>query len=230
MLNVRALTNSSILDLWERAMQLHPLDRNLLVLSAALPESTKVLADWPLGRLNGALAQLFSACFGGRLEGWAACPECGEKLEFQMNSSELVSDTPAEPVSVNGRMFRLPSSRDLARSLAHPDANHAAMRLLESCQVEGDTPGEQDLEAAGEKMSRADPLAEIRLALACPACGHVWHETLDLGAFIWSKIETSAKRLLREVHALGSAYGWSEKEILSLSLARRSFYLEMVEA
>ena len=147
-----------------------------------------------------------------------------------MNSSELVSDTPAEPVSVNGRMFRLPTSRDLARALAHPDANYAAMRLLESCQVEGDAPGEQDLEAAGEKMSRADPLAEIRLDLACPACGHEWEETLDLGAFVWSKIETRAKRLLREVHALGSAYGWSEKEILSLSPARRSFYLEMVEA
>jgi len=211
-------------------MQLHPLDRNLLFLSAALPESPNVLADWPVGRLNGALAQFFSSCFGGRLEGWAACCQCGEKLEFQMNSSELVGETATEPVSVNGRIFRLPTTRDLARALAEPDPNRAAMRLLESCHVEGGAPGEQDLEAAGEKMNRADPLAEIRLALACPACGHEWQDTLDLGAFIWSKIETRAKRLLRDVHALASAYGWSETEILSLSEARRSFYLEMVEA
>jgi len=38
------------------------------------------------------------------------------------------------------------------------------------------------------------------------------------------------RRLLVEVHALASAYGWSEQEILSLSDARRRLYLEMVQA
>jgi hypothetical protein len=32
------------------------------------------------------------------------------------------------------------------------------------------------------------------------------------------------------VHALASVYGWSEKEILSLSPARRQFYLEATRA
>jgi hypothetical protein len=31
-----------------------------------------------------------------------------------------------------------------------------------------------------------------------------------------------------EIHAIASAYGWSEKEILALSDPRRAFYLEMV--
>jgi len=227
---VRALSNSAILEVWEWAIHLHPLDRNLLLLSEALPESPNVLADWPLGRLNGALAQLFSSCFDGCLEGWAACSRCGEKVELQLDSREITGETVGDRVFVNGRTFRLPTTRDLARTLAEPDPGRAAMRLLEICQEEGDAPGEAELEAAGEKMSHADPLAEIRLGLHCPACSNAWEETLDLGGFVWSKVERRAKRLLREVHALGSAYGWSEKAILSLSEARRSFYLEMIEA
>ncbi len=43
-------------------------------------------------------------------------------------------------------------------------------------------------------------------------------------------MEARAKRLLSEVHALASAYGWSEREILGLSVARREFYLGMVRA
>ena len=31
-----------------------------------------------------------------------------------------------------------------------------------------------------------------------------------------------------EVHTLASVYGWTEREILSLSEPRRAFYLEMV--
>jgi hypothetical protein len=33
-----------------------------------------------------------------------------------------------------------------------------------------------------------------------------------------------------DVHALASAYGWSEREILALSDTRRRLYLEMVSA
>jgi hypothetical protein len=230
---VRALSNSGILDLWERGIRLHPLDRTLLALSAALPESYEDLADWPLGRRNRAVAELLSFNFGRDLQGWIGCTRCSQKLEFQMDSGALIGQEETSqggPIAVNGRLFRLPATRDLARAVLEPDPGLAAIRLLESCRLEGDSPEQEELEEVGERMALADPLSEIRLTFHCPDCGYEWEETLDLGVFLWAKIEARARRLLREVHALGSAYGWTEKEILSLSEARRSFYLEMVEA
>jgi hypothetical protein len=45
---------------------------------------------------------------------------------------------------------------------------------------------------------------------------------------LWREIESMAGRLLRDVHALASAYGWHEKDILALSPVRRQFYLTLI--
>lgn len=229
------LSSSAILDLWERGTRLHPLDRNLLAASAALSEaSVEDVADWPLGELNRALAELLLSSFGPHLNGSVACPQCNEKLEFQMDSNTLTEGETiaASPIEVNGCRYRLPTSRDLAKTVREPDPQAAANRLLESCRLQGESPDTSmhDLDEVGDRMALADPLAEIRLTLDCSNCGHQWEETLDVGAFVWAKIEACAKRLLREVHVLGWAYGWAEKEILSLSEPRRSVYLEMIQA
>jgi hypothetical protein len=233
---MRALTSSDFLDLWERGIGLHPLDRGLLILGAGLPEASyDGLADWPLGRRNAALAQLRCACFGPRLEAWMACPECAEKLELNLDGRSLAQTTPgaqvSEPIVARGQRFRLPSSRDLARVARETDPRSAALRLLESCRLE---PGESicwsedDLDKIGQRMAQADPMAEILFTLRCPECHAECNTTLDIVTFLWEEIEARAKRLLRDVHSLACAYGWTEKEILSLSEHRRAFYLEMV--
>jgi hypothetical protein len=89
---------------------------------------------------------------------------------------------------------------------------------------------EEEIEAVGERMAAADPLAEILLRFDCPSCGASFDESLDLTSFLWAEMEGRAKRMLLEVHTLASAYGWSEAEILSLSPARREVYLEMARA
>ena len=63
--------------------------------------------------------------------------------------------------------------------------------------------------------------------LACPDCGHGWNVELDVAAFAWREIEILAERLLQHVDVLARRYGWSEQEILTLSPARRRFYLEL---
>ena len=87
-----------------------------------------------------------------------------------------------------------------------------------------------DIDEIGDLLAAADPVAEIRIALRCPACGNEQDEVLDIATFLWAEVAALAKRLLREVHALASAYGWTEAEALSLSAARRSLYMEMVQA
>src|SRR5262249_27105127 len=139
----------------------------------------------------------------------------------------------AQPIVVGGHAFRLPTSRDLAQVAHEPDPRLAAIRLLDRCRTGMDTSAtwsEQELDEIGERMAPADPLAETRLALVCPGCGHAWDATLDIAAFLWEEIEARARRTLFEVHTLASAYGWSEAQILALSASRRALYVEMVGA
>ncbi len=57
-------------------------------------------------------------------------------------------------------------------------------------------------------MSELDPQGDVQIALSCPQCSHRWHAPLDIVSFVWSEIHAWAVRLLRDVHALASAYGW----------------------
>jgi hypothetical protein len=235
---MRAFSSSDLLYLWERGAVLHPLDRGLLALSAALPEvSPAAFADWPLGRRNQALVELHCRCFGAGLHGWTACAGCGEKMEFELDGRLLAQQEDGrrwdENVVFNGHSFRLPSSRDLAGVAGVADSRAAAIRLLERCHATAAEPlawSDEDAERIGEQMALADPLAEIRVALRCPACGHESDETLDIVSFLWEEIQARAKRLLWEVHAIASVYHWSEREVLSLTATRRGHYLEMVSA
>lgn len=234
---MRTFSTSELLDTWERGRRLHPLDRGLLILSTALPDSSEDLADWPLGRLNRALLDFHAKAFGPRLQGWTSC-RCGEKVEFELDADALVSAQGEEPagqttLTVGAERFRLPTSRDLAAVIAADDERSAAVGLLEMCREGGAEPlalSDAMLEEVEEQMVSADPMADIRLVLSCPTCSYEWEGALDVGRFVWEEIESRARRLLREVHQLARAYGWTETETLSLSPARRAMYLEMVQA
>jgi hypothetical protein len=81
-----------------------------------------------------------------------------------------------------------------------------------------------------ERMAHADPQADIRLSLICPQCAHGWQSPLDIVTFLWSELHAWAIRMLREVHALASAYGWHEVEILTMTPRRRAAYLDLIGA
>jgi hypothetical protein len=235
---MRTLSNLDFLELWERGAVLHPLDRALLAICMAMPgEEYDALAAWSLGKRNAALSQLRRACFGRTLAGWVACPECGERLEFSLDSEKLY-DNPhgiAEEIVIDGRRFRSLTSRDLAEIVNESDAETAALKLVRQCCLDdgGFDLGKLSVEDANtisERLEQADPLAETLLEMQCVECGHCWNEPLDMAAWLWTEIEARSRRLLLDVHALATAYGWSETEILSLSEQRRALYIEMVQA
>ncbi|MFP3681859.1 hypothetical protein SB725_32745, partial [Pseudomonas sp. SIMBA_041] len=81
------------------------------------------------------------------------------------------------------------------------------LRLLTQCRVDGPAQSplddgfireltREDIDAIGEQMALADPLAEIALLFDCPACGESFQESLALVSFLWAEIEGRAKRLL----------------------------------
>jgi hypothetical protein len=233
---MQAISGPNLLDLWERGVALHSLDRGLLALSVALPaEPPESFADWPLGRRNQALVELHCSCFGPRFEAWTSCAACGEKMEFELDgralSEHIIEGLTQGMVRVKGRQFRVPTSRDLASLAREADDDRAAALLIDRCRVKDDDSAalsDDDLQEIEAAMELADPGAELRVALRCPACSDEWNETLDVVNFIWAEVEARARRLLWEVHALASAYGWSQSQILALSEARRALYLEMV--
>jgi hypothetical protein len=77
-------------------------------------------------------------------------------------------------------------------------------------------------------MAELDPQADVQLALQCPSCSHPWHDPFDIATFFWGEINAWAVRILREVHMLAAAYGWSETDILAMNARRRQVYLDMV--
>jgi hypothetical protein len=230
---VRTLSSTELLGVWERAARLHSVDRALVLLSAALPEVPSAdLADWPLGRRNRALAEWLCMSVGPILSGQTACSQCGEELEIEFDARALLEVAPANSdaeVEVGGQRFRPPSTRDLAHVANEDDPRDAVTALLERCKLNDREPlslSDAEIDEVGERLAGADPLAETRVALSCPECEAEDEETLDLATFAWTEVESRAKRLLLEVHALATSYGWTESDVLSVSEERRAFYVE----
>lgn len=133
--------------------------------------------------------------------------------------------------------FRLPRAEDLISIPREMDTSIARSYLLSRCIVSAEQNG-TEIESAGlpenvqeeieQRMGEADAAANIHLDLSCPACGHRWDASFDIAVFLWHELHSWAVRLLREVHQLASAYGWREADILSLSAARRVFYLSLI--
>jgi hypothetical protein len=231
---MRELAQGDLLSLWETGRLLRPLDRGVLAIEAAFPEVDDSIADWPIGRRNRALAEIRCALFGTTFRGWTTCRQCVEQLEFQIDGARLAAgpDPARDAYIVDGELrYRLPTTRDLAAVASEPDPTAAARRLVQRCCVDESVQlerSEEQIESIGQCMAAADPLAEILLRFDCPSCGASFDESLDLTSFLWTEIEGQARRVLRGVHTLAAAYGWTETQILALSQARRDAYLELV--
>jgi hypothetical protein len=239
---VRALTGSEIIGLWESVYCFHPIDRVLAILQVVMPEQGRdALADLPLGRRDGLLLAVRRSTFGDSLAGKSHCPHCGEAMEFILSCSALCADT-KEPqhktVRSDGYELKVRplNSFDLAAAAGEASLQEAKDQLMQRCVVETRYQGatmnpldlpEEIIAGISETALAVDPQAEILLDLNCSGCGKHSKRLLDIGHILWLEISTKAKRLLMEVHLLARAYGWAEKDILQLSVARRSAYLQM---
>lgn len=240
---MRALSVEELLGVWEQATRQLPVEQSLALLQVACPgTSPQDLLNWTIGARDGALLTLREWTFGSQLNALAPCPSCGERLElaFEIDDIRVPENVPAEVVAVSAEDYalkmRVPTVQDLL-SLQTTNAETARKKLLERCTLEARRAGEvvagkewpEAVRAAAvAAMALNDPQADVQLALSCPQCGHQWQANFDIGAYFWDEINAWAQRLLREVHALASAYGWREADILALSLLRRQFYLEML--
>jgi hypothetical protein len=237
------LSTHELLRAWETGQDGHPLDRAFVLLQTAWPEQTwEELAALCVGDRDARLLSLREQTLGPRLDGFAECPHCGEGLEFDVMVDDLRTAPGAgsDGEFVVGDLtltFRLPDSRDLGAAAACHDAADARRVLVERCVLHASRDGvpvpANDLSAEtvgvlAERMAEQDPQAEVLLALQCPACDRAWQAHFDIASFLWSEVAAWAHRLLDEVHTLARAYGWSEADILGMSVRRRQTYLGML--
>lgn len=241
---MRALSTPEILEVWERGLPLTPVERVLTLLAAASREPAETVAQLSVGQRDARLLRLRDCTFGSQVTSVVTCPLCGERLELSFDSADLRIDAGGEcdaalSLSVAGYelRFRLPNSEDVMAIADCEDAADARQRLLERCLTTCERDGEavaadglpaEVVSAVAERMASADPQGDVQLPLACSQCGHEWRAGFDIGSFFWSEINAWAQRTLREVHALASAYGWREFDILTMSAWRRQFYLNCI--
>jgi hypothetical protein len=235
-----ALTTADLLSAWERALPQPRTLRPLTVLAAEAPAVD--VGQLSVGARNVRLFRLRERIFGQRLHSLASCPACAERLEFSFTAAEVLANV-EPPEELAGRCagidlrFRLPNGTDLAALAGETSTGDPRVTLFRWCLLEvragerSAVPEELPDEAiawAAERMAEADPNADLRLALTCPACSHGWQAGFDIAAFFWEELHAWARGLLQEVHTLARAYGWREADILALSPTRRRFYLELV--
>lgn len=237
----------SLLHAWET---LHPAaapERALGLLDAAWPgQAPEQWRRLSIGDRDALLFLLQSSLFGETLETVAACPACGERLESRFSVGDVCPapaqwPQPREPMELRHDgyriRFRLPCSEDLIAIAGETPANGDA--LLERCVLDA-RQGRRALPPAelpadirgrlGDTMAEHDPVADLRMGIACPACGHAWSAALDIVGYLWEELDDWAQDLLTQVHVLARHYAWSERDILALTPVRRRYYLDLLQA
>lgn len=235
-----------LFDAWERALGLTPARRALELLRVILPSaSEESLVAMTVGQRDGALMDLRAAAFGRSVAAVSNCPSCENGVEINFRLDDIRARDDGASPDCPGRIersgwsanYRVPNGDDLLRVEKAESEDAARQLILARCLsnvvVDGRTaPVDQLPEEAEEVVSdafeNADPLADVQLSVTCPNCGEAWEQVFDVLSFLWTELDGFARRLLSEIHVLARVYGWSEREILSLSPLRRNAYLNMV--
>lgn len=255
-----SLTASRLLAIWEQGLDRPLLWKTSELLAAAFSGlNTSRAGSLSIGERDARLLTLREYLFGSTFHNLAACPQCSQPVEWQVNIADIRIQASHDPEP--GRQFRLkskgydvqfrlPSSQDIEAVLASLPVSHTstdkgdsgaslqANQLLERCILSVTWKGKPRAadklphslrELVSQKMQSEDPQADIKMLLNCPYCKHSWHTCFDIAVYLWEEIHRWALRILHTVHRLAKAYHWSEHDILDMSPRRRQMYLQMIE-
>lgn len=237
---LQALRGDRLLEAWDQGRDQHNLERGLTLLALALPAARREeLAALPLAARNLLLLRLRLLSFGPQLEGVGTCPHCAGALEFALPLAAVIarleetSEDDCVEWDEDGKRLRLRSANtsDLLSCLEERTTEAAEDLVLTRCMSVDNAPAErQDLPRLPEARAHFGQLnagAELLCALTCPQCSRSSTLELDMSRFLWLEVCHGAQQLLRDIHVLATRYGWSEREIVSMSPRRRAAYLEL---
>ena len=145
---MQAPSASELLAVWERAGAESATIQALTLLEAASPGTSKQeLAKLSVGRRDGRLLELRELLFGSRLIGLAACPNCKQQLEIEIESANIRVDQDRAAAGLlstssgeYSARFRLPNSDDLKELTEcrdpQRDETTAISKLVSRCLVD----------------------------------------------------------------------------------------------
>lgn len=243
------LTEHTLLSIGERAAIVGNDDWAIdLLATAFVSDNTDVFTDMDINSRDTLLTQVRCALFGPAFDCSTQCPECDERLEWQVTAATM--NIPMRPLDAGhpaafSRLrtaqlagadvrFRHPTTRDLIRAR---DAADPEIQLLQACVMSASKQGNPiPRQSVGTDVLRklAAELEKDALGarpgfdLRCPACDARFSRALDILVYLRDELKAWAKKLIGVVHQLAFAYGWSEREILAMRPARRAAYLERV--
>ena len=202
--------------------------------AAAQPETVRALSVADRQYLMRRLAVEI-----GIEESWirATCPDCGAAFDIPVRHGELPVKPAGEgypfvtvETSFGPVRFRVPDGADQEAVAGIPDPREARRALASRCAHQEEAPlagelSDEDLDRAEAALEEVAPEVVTRAQAACPDCGQAAEVHLD--PYVCFGAANSG--LFLDVHALASAYHWSEREILALPSDRRRLYLSLVD-
>jgi len=178
------------------------------------------------------LAALYIQTFGDRIENTLHCDACQLPFDTHFSLRELTATLDKRPRNsqftpiaanmfecIDGWRFRLPTGCD--------ERAAAESVLAERCLP--DTEARPDLAVLQTALDEVGPLLELELKASCPECGCVHLVQFDIQTYLLRSLLNEQLHLFVDIHRLAAAYGWSAKEILSLTRTERRQLVELVE-
>lgn len=213
------------------------------VLSAALAEvggseaTPEVVASMCVADRQFLVRQL--AAWLGRDDVWlsARCASCGEPFDFQLRQTELPikpagESYPFASVEAGGerRRLRVPNGADQEAVASIAGQAEAIAELVRRCLIDGDPEAAaswsaEEIDRVERALEAVSPEVGVAAAVECPECGHGDRIAIDP----YLALQREREDLFAEVHALASAYHWSEAEILAMPSHRRRTYVDLLD-
>lgn len=201
-----------------------------------------------IGDRDRLLAALHAQLFGDRIESRVRCSACGEGIELGFSLAALLANLGRDTTPLQGPdpagyfalpegpRFRLPTGADQA-ALLECAPERARVELLLRClapdEAQHRTLGDLDptllarIEAA---MAERCPILDLALDITCHVCAAAQQVRFDIQTYLLRALEHEQRYLVREIHYLARAYGWSLAEILELRREDRRRFVELIVA
>lgn len=237
---------SQLLRVWERgALERSSVRALLLLVSTGAARDAEHAMALGIGERDAQLLALHERLFGRDIQAQARCKACAAPFELAIDARAIrVSyDRAGATHTFEERGYRLRfrsvSSADLLAIERERTPAEAVASLVSRCVLDAEHEGQRVevkqlpaelIEALAVHMAEVDPQAEVAFELQCPECEKRQSYPFDIVEHLWAKLDRWARGLLRDVHILALAYGWSERSLIQMSAARRGVYLALLGA
>ena len=192
------------------------------------------------------VAALYRDIYGDRIDATLMCHGCESifDIDFQLDSLQkfLYREQPAASPdgkyqTPQGYVFRLPTSGDEIETSGTPQTEAYAY-LLEKILIDPtyqsllagpETHRREVVDAVESRLNRIAPILDLEMNARCPECAVDQTVHFDLQHFFLERLFQDRRWLMREIHMIANAYGWSLENILSLSRRERKELTNLID-